>query len=81
MVLEKYYVTVRAGGFQTNRIINVDYSFYDISGDFTSSKNGSNAFQKSSTKKSMNYDDSLEFDSETVKRLFISLNLSLFSNI
>ncbi|MFH4982686.1 hypothetical protein AB6A40_009395 [Gnathostoma spinigerum] len=36
-VLEKHYVTMLGGGYQTNRIINVDNTYFDLSESLTSS--------------------------------------------
>lgn len=32
-LMEKFYVTMRGGGFQTHRIINNDNTYYDLASD------------------------------------------------
>lgn len=84
LILEKHYITMRLGGYQANRIINMDYSYHDLSlGTEKSSTCSENDTPKqarplsslesdSRTAVSENGSKSVKIDSETVRRWLIA---------
>uniref|UniRef100_F1KW61 Nuclear hormone receptor family member nhr-71 n=1 Tax=Ascaris suum TaxID=6253 RepID=F1KW61_ASCSU len=83
LILEKHYITMRLGGYQANRIINMDYSYHDLSlGTEKSSACSENDTSKTAKPLSSSENDSrsvanenggkrVKVDPETVRRLLV----------